>query len=140
MRKKGRVFVSRIGVFGLVLSLGLLYLSQAIASSDVHLSMNALWASRIVFGLFSSCVIPMGQAIFADSKDGLYIKNIAQFSQATALGRTVGPIIALVGMELSLSIVLILQILFYLHLYCSMDYLFRKKKYLKLLVTQAFQV
>ena len=109
--KKGRVFVSRIGVFGLVLSLGLLYLSQAIASSDVHLSMNALWASRIVFGLFSSCVIPMGQAIFADSKDGLYIKNIAQFSQATALGRTVGPIIALVGMELSLSIVLILQIL-----------------------------
>ena len=107
----GKVFTSKIGVFGLFLSLALLFLAQSYAQINNPLAMRYLWGSRIVFGIFSSCVIPMGQAIFADSKDGVYLKNIAQFSQATAMGRIVGPMIAIVGMELSLAMVLIIQMI-----------------------------
>lgn len=90
----GRVRISLVCLFGLAMSLILLYI--AITPNEVGIdNIFALWASRIVYGIFAAGIVPIAATIYAHEPKGRLLTRFANHAQGTTIGRIVGPIIGL---------------------------------------------
>lgn len=97
--KIGRDQVMSIGLFGLATSFFLMVvLLNFSIPLGATITLALLLMSRILYGTLASSIVPVAQLSFADlNKSGDYISRMFSHSLALNIGRSLGPLLLLVG-------------------------------------------